>query len=245
MAPGAGSTTCSAAGSGTAPGRSSLPNFRSGRMPRNSSPGTSTSIPLYAGPTSTPPGRGKGGSAKGAARRGRHGGAGRPRPWTLARRSDDQAASGRRAGPEADVDRDHCRTARGLSAVRSRPGEDPRLPPRSGQATHPSEPGPRRQGVRLPEGTAPTCAGAASAARSQTRRTRPGTARSSARAVAALRSSTRSTTENATRLSAASTASSDTGPWPRGTTSLRSDTKRPFSSQPSMSGCDQHIRYTP
>lgn len=35
-----------------------------------------------------------------------------------------------------------------------------------------------------------------------------------------------------TTASTASTASSDTGPWPRGTTSLRSDTKRPSSSQP-------------
>ncbi|MES9510442.1 transposase [Streptomyces sp. NPDC000609] len=53
------------------------------------------------------------------------------------------------------------------------------------------------------------------------------------------------TTANATRLSALSTTSSDTGPWPRGTTSLQSDTKRPSSSKSSMSGCDQHIRYTP
>ncbi|WP_413752647.1 IS5 family transposase [Streptomyces sp. R-74717] len=51
------------------------------------------------------------GSSEGAARRRRHR-AGRPRPRTLSRRPDNQAVSGRRAGPQADVDRDHRRTAR-------------------------------------------------------------------------------------------------------------------------------------
>jgi hypothetical protein len=87
-------------------------------MPRISSPGTSTSIPPYAWHTSTLPGRGKGGPAEGATRRD-HRRAERPQPWTLARRSDHQAPSGRRAGPEADGRRDHGRTARCLPAVRT------------------------------------------------------------------------------------------------------------------------------
>ncbi|MER5851933.1 transposase [Streptomyces sp. NPDC002012] len=58
--------------------------------------------------------RKKRGPSEGAVRRRRHR-AGRPRPRTLSRRPDDQAASGCR--PEADVDRDRCRAAGGLSTV--------------------------------------------------------------------------------------------------------------------------------
>ncbi|MFD0250147.1 transposase [Streptomyces sp. NPDC127113] len=81
----------------------------------------------------------KRGPAEGAARRHRRR-AGRPRARTLARRPDHQAALGCRAGPEAHVDRDHGRAARGLPAVRARPEGHLRAPRRAGPAPHPARP---------------------------------------------------------------------------------------------------------
>ncbi|MFD6436920.1 transposase [Streptomyces venezuelae] len=49
---------------------------------------------------------------------------------------------------------------------------------------------------------------------------------------------------SATRSSAESIASRGTAPWPRDTTSWRSATRRPSSSQPSTSGCDRSIGST-
>lgn len=52
---------------------------------------------------------------------------------------------------KAHVDRGHSGAARGLAAVRTGTGEGPRAPHRSGPATRPPQPGPRGQGVRLPQ----------------------------------------------------------------------------------------------
>jgi ribosomal protein S14 len=89
-----------------------------------------------------------------------------------------------------------------------------------------------------PARTAPTCAGAASAARSRRRPAKSATARSVAPAAADRRSSTRPTTRGATRWSAGSIASNATGLWPPDTTNSPSATRQPYWSQPSMSGCD-------
>jgi hypothetical protein len=82
------------------------------------------------------------------------------------------------------------------------------------------------------------CAAAGSDAPSRTRPTRHATARSSALAAADLRASTRPTTASAMRSSAGSTASRETAPSPRATTSSPSATRHPSSSLPSTSGCD-------
>lgn len=75
----------------------------------------------------------------------------RSRTGTLARRVHDQAAPGCRARSEAHVDRGHGRAARRLAAVRARAGEGPRASHRAGPATRPPQPGPRGQGVSLPQ----------------------------------------------------------------------------------------------
>ncbi|WP_432445223.1 transposase [Streptomyces malaysiensis] len=90
----------------------------------------------------------------------------------------------------------------------------------------------------------PTCASAASAARSRRSATRPPTARSAVPAVADHRSSTLPTTKSATRWSAESIASSATTRWRRGKTSSPSAMRRPCWSRPSTNGCDQHFRNT-
>ncbi|MFF5437920.1 transposase [Streptomyces achromogenes] len=83
--------------------------------------------------------RGKGESAEGTARRDRHR-AGRSRSRTLARWPDHQAPLGRRAGPEACVDRHHGRTARELRAVRPRPEGGLSASHEAGPAPHPTRP---------------------------------------------------------------------------------------------------------
>ncbi|MFI8388555.1 hypothetical protein [Streptomyces sp. NPDC085540] len=70
-------------------------------------------------------------------------------------------------------------------------------------------------------------------------------ARNAAPVAADRRSSTRRITRLSTRSSAASTASRDTGPWPRATTSSRFATRRPSSSRPSTSGFEPQIRTDP
>ena len=137
---GRGRTTCSAAGSGTAAGSGSSPNCRPRPMPRDSSAWTSTPAPRSAGPTSTRPGRGKGGLAGRAARRRRRR-AGRLWPWPLARWPDHQAPPGRQARAEAHVDCAHRRTARRLPAIRAGPEQNPRRPHRFGPATDPARTG--------------------------------------------------------------------------------------------------------
>ena len=77
------------------------------------------------------------------------------------------------------------------------------------------------------------------------RRSRPRWGANSAPAAVGRRSSTRPTIASAMRSNVESTASSVTGPWPRGTTSLPSATRRPCWSQSSTSGCDQHFPERP
>lgn len=165
---------------------------------------------------------------------------GRPRARAFARRSDHQAASGRRAGAKAHVHRDHRRTARGLPAVRGRPRPHPGSPAGAGQVAHPTQAGARRQGVRLPE--EPCLPAPPRDPMHHPGQGRPGPqSQSAARAAAGHRSSTRRITRRGTRSSAASIASRGTGPSPRGTTSSRSVTRRPYSSRPSTSDCEQHL----
>lgn len=64
----------------------------------------------------------------------------------------------------------------------------------------------------------------------------------SAPAAVGRRISTRSTTASAMRSSAGSTASRGTGPSPRDTTSSRSATRQPSSSQPSTNGCNKGLQ---
>lgn len=75
--------------------------------------------------------------------------------------------------------------------------------------------------------------------------TRRTTVSSMHRVAGGRRSSTRTTTTSGTRSSAGSTASRGTAPSPRDTTSRRSATRRPSSSLPSTSGCNQHLRRCP
>lgn len=89
-----------------------------------------------------------------------------------------------------------------------------------------------------PEKTVPTCGTEGSAAPSLTRPTKRAPAAISALTAVAHRVSTRSTITSVMRSSAGSTASRETVPSLRDTTSLRSDTKRPSFSRPSTSGCD-------
>ncbi|MFG3466983.1 DUF6895 family protein [Streptomyces sp. NPDC047853] len=127
--------------------------------------------------------------------------------------ADHQTAPGRRTGPEAHVHRDHGRAGRVPGPIACWPTS------------------------RTPPGrTALTCGGAGTPAPSRTRPTRLATARNAVRTAVASRSSTHTTTKLGTQSSAASIASRGTGPWPRGTTSSRSATRRPSSSRPSTSG---------
>lgn len=86
--------------------------------------------------------------------------------------------------------------------------------------------------------TVPICGSAGSAARSRNLPIRQATVSAGERPVGVLQPSTAKTTRRGTRSSAASTGSSGTGPWPRGSTSSRSASKRPSSSPRSTSGCD-------
>lgn len=84
-----------------------------------------------------------------------------------------------------------------------------------------------------------------SAARFRRSATRSPTARSAVTMVGGRRSSTRPTTKSATRWSAESIASSGTAQSPRDTTNSPPATRRPYWSQSSTSGCDQHFRNAP
>ncbi len=162
--------------------------------------------------------------------------------WDVPRRVHHQAAPGRRAGPEANVESDHGRTARLLSPVRICTGEGPRAPHRAWPATPPSPSGPRRQGVRLPQeprllrrrGIRCTIPDKADQARNRRKLGSRG---------GHHRTSTRSTTASVMQSSAGSTDSRDTSLSPRDTTSSPSATKRPSSSRPSTSGCNRSIRH--
>ena len=178
--------TCSAAGSGAAWHRI-FTALKACADAENLIAWTSTSTPPYAGPTSTPRVRERGGSPEGAARWGCCR-ASRPRAQTFARRADHQAAPGRRAATEASVHPDHGRAARRLPAVRGRDGADPGVPGYDRAATRTRPRRVRADRTYSPERTAPTCADAGSSAPS---RTRPPTAKSAAPAGAGRRSSTR------------------------------------------------------
>lgn len=124
-----------------------LPSSRPRRTRRASSPGTSTSTPLSAGPTNMPPERRKGDLQK------------EPPGGIFAESADHGLGRSRggltskihlavEQGQKPLVRRDHGRAAGRLPAVRAGPGGHPGSEAGARQAAQAPGPGPGRQGVR-------------------------------------------------------------------------------------------------